>query len=123
VVAIVLISVVAVGLAVFVHEVATHHYAVDGYLATKDGGLTITYTYGECENVRKGSLVEETSERVVVGVTYIPDLYPGICTLIGYEGSATFKLQEPLGDRPVYYDDGAKYHEVPLAGHRQNGLH
>jgi hypothetical protein len=111
-IALVLVGVVVVGVVVFVREVATHHYQLSGYVAHEDGDLTVSYVYAECGNFRKASLVEETSERVVVAVTYIPDFVPDRCDLIGDEGSATFQLKEPLGDRSVYFDDGEEYDEM-----------
>ncbi len=113
--------VVGVASVVFVHEVATHRYDIEGYKASADGQLTIGYTYGECEMFRKAVLVEETDERVVVAVTYMPELWPGGCRAIGYEGVATFQLEDSLGERKVFYDDGEEYVNVPTDGRPPRG--
>jgi hypothetical protein len=100
---------------VFFHEVATHHYRIDGYATSRDGRqLMIGYTYGKCEMWRKESLVEESSDRVVVAATYVPTVWTGACEDIGYEGTATFELDEPLGDRDVFYEDGESLTRLPI---------
>ncbi len=107
----VVLSALIVGAAasvIFVHEVATHHYDIDSYAASPSGTLTVAYIYGECDMLRKPALVEESGNRVVVAVTYIPE-GAGACVRIGYDGSATFQLAEPPGDRPVFYDNGEEY--------------
>jgi hypothetical protein len=100
----------------FMPDMATEHYRIESYQPSGDRLLTVEYTYGACDRFRKAVLVEETDEQVVVAATYVSDLLPDACIAIGYFGTATFQLREPLRDRPVYYDDGERYVRAPFKG-------
>jgi hypothetical protein len=112
IVAIVVVA-LAAGLMVFVHEVWTQHNRIDTAIVAPDGStITVTYIHGACEEFRKEQLVEQSPQRVVVAVTFWQK--GGACTFQGIFGEFTFKLDQPLGQRPILYDDGESLHPVPI---------
>jgi hypothetical protein len=83
----------------------TKHHELSTYEVTGDGRtVRAVYQHGHCELLRKHEIVEQSPTRVVLTVVYRQD--PGVCILIGYVAVATFTLDEPLGDRPVFADNG-----------------